>query len=96
MSLDRKKKSIGKETAPRQVDLEGLARGYTEANIRTLGGYASNELVEAGIRIEAIKILLDRGHGRPSQQHKHVGTAPDGSFQFEVRLIHEGKPKGVK
>jgi hypothetical protein len=46
--------------------------------------------------IEAIKILLDRGHGRPSQQHKHVGTAPDGSFQFEVRLIHEGKPKGVK
>jgi hypothetical protein len=92
----RKRKSIGKETPARPVDLDSLCRAYTEQNIARLGGFASNPSTEPSITIRAIEILLSYGYGRPSQQVQHTGTEPDGSLGFTVRHIYEGKPKGEK
>ena len=88
--------SVGKKTSPRKVDLGSLARGYTEACIRRLGGFVVSPKVEPALAIRAIELMLDRGHGRVSQEHKHAGTNEDGSHQFVVRHIYEGKPKGEK
>jgi hypothetical protein len=61
--------------------------------IKALGGYASSDTVDPHLRIEAIRVLLDRGHGRPKgeKKHKHKGTV-----NLTLRHIHEGKPKGEK
>jgi hypothetical protein len=73
-----------------------MCRNYTAANVKRLAGFASGPEVEHAIAIRAIEILLGYGHGRPKQEHKHEGTAPDGSHVFVVRHIYEGKPKGEK
>ena len=73
-----------------------MCRAYTAANVKRLAGFACGVEVEPAITIRAIELLLGYGHGRPSQQVKHEGTAPDGSHVFVVRHIHVGKPKGEK
>ena len=78
------------------LKLKRMARQYDEIAIRVLGGFANEKTVEPHIRIEAIKVLLDRGHGRPKSRTEHKGPAADGSHTFVVRMIHEGKPKGEK
>ena len=64
--------------------------------MRRLAGYAVSPASEPSVAIRAIEIMLGYGHGKPSQQLKHVGTEPDGTIAFVVRHIHEGKPKGEK
>ena len=78
--------SVGKGTAPRKIDLESLARGYTEASIRRLGGYAVGKDTAPAIAIEAIKVLLDRGWGKCPQPVKHTGETGKGPVQVE--LVH--------
>jgi hypothetical protein len=74
--------------------LKAMCRAYDERTIRILGGYALEETVDPHIRIEAIRILLDRGHGRPKtpkEKQEHSGTV-----NLVMRHIHEGKPPGEK
>jgi hypothetical protein len=52
------------------IDLDSLARSYTERAIFTLGTILENG-VEEGNRIRAADILLDRGWGRPKTDNKH-------------------------
>jgi hypothetical protein len=76
-----------------RMKIKSLARQYDEVCFRTLGSFASEPTVEPHIRIEAIKVLLDRGHGRPKGEKKHTHK---GTVNLTMRHIHEGKPKGEK
>jgi hypothetical protein len=73
--------------------IKDMARQYDDVSIRTLGAFASNKETEPRIRIDAIRLLLERGHGRPKGEKKlkHKGTV-----NLVMRHIHEGKPKGEK
>ena len=53
------------------LELDSLARAYTEVSIQTLGNYVNSPNVEPDIKIRAIAILLDRGWGRPKQDNTH-------------------------
>jgi hypothetical protein len=55
--------STGKKTVPKVIDLESLARGYTEVGIRRLGGYITDPKTEPMVCIRAIELMLDRGWG---------------------------------
>ena len=73
--------------------LKELCRAFDQKNVETLGGFATSPTTEPHIKIEAIRMLFDRGHGRPKgeKKHKHKGTV-----NLTMRHIHEGKPKGEK
>jgi hypothetical protein len=81
-----------KLNAFRRRQLKSMARSYTEAGIKRLGGYVVGPDVPDALAIEAIKILLDRGYGRPKGDIKHTGTNPDGSINFILRHIVEAMP----
>jgi hypothetical protein len=51
--------------------LESLCRSYTEANVRTLGGWATGEDTDPDLRMRAINTLFDRGWGKPAQDQTH-------------------------
>ncbi len=85
-----------KRVSPRKVDIGSLARGLTEICIKRLSGFISEPKTDKAIQIRAVEIVLDRGWGKVSQEHKHSGTNADGSHDFVVRHIYEGKPKGEK
>ena len=74
--------------------IKSLARQYDELCFRMLGGYVSSPHTEPHIRIEAIKVLLDRGHGRPKAPKEK--TEHSGTVNLTLRHIHEGKPPGEK
>jgi hypothetical protein len=80
----------GKANPPRIIDLEGLARGYTEASIRRLGGYATSPKTQPMVAIKAIELLLERGHGRVAQSHQLSGA--NGSSVI-VQLIYPERTK---
>jgi hypothetical protein len=56
---------VGAKTPPRKIDLESLCRGFTEKNVKTLGGFATSPNVAEATKMEAIKLLLAYGHGKP-------------------------------
>jgi hypothetical protein len=62
--------------------LESLCRSYTEANVRTLGGWANGEDTDPDLRLRAINALMDRGWGKAIQpsENKH-------EIKGEVRVI---------
>jgi hypothetical protein len=59
----------------RRRQLKSMARSYTGASIKRLSGYVLGPDVDDHLAMEAIKILLDRGYGRPKGEkiQKHVG-----------------------
>ena len=61
------------------INLESLARSYTETAIQTLGGIASNGESEAA-RVSASIALLDRGWGKPKTDNTHA-------ISGEVRVV---------
>jgi hypothetical protein len=61
------------------LNLESLARSYTETAIQTLGGIASNGESEAA-RVSASIALLDRGWGKPKTDNNHT-------LSGEVRVV---------
>ena len=73
--------------------LKELCRAFDQKSVEILGGFATSPKVEPHIKLEAIKMLFDRGHGRPKgeKKHKHKGTV-----NLVMRHVHEGKPKGEK
>jgi hypothetical protein len=71
-----------------------MCRSYDQAIVKTLGNWANNENVEMSYRLEAMKMLFDRGHGRPKSPKEK--TEHSGSINLTMRHIHEGKPPGEK
>jgi hypothetical protein len=71
------------------IDIRSLARAYTEANIRALGGFAGGGDVPPAIRIQAIGMLLDRGWGKAAQAH--TGADGEGDITITIRNIIEEK-----
>jgi hypothetical protein len=53
--------------------LESLCRSYTEANVRTLAGWANGKDVDDDLKFRAIQSLMDRGWGKAiqPQDNKH-------------------------
>ena len=61
------------------LNLESLARSYTERSIQILGGIAENGESESA-RVAACNILLDRGWGKPKTDNTHA-------ISGEVRVV---------
>ena len=60
--------------------------------VQTLGGYVNgNENIQPEVKIAAIKVLLERGWGRPSQQIEHTGKDGENEIQIVMRTITEGR-----
>jgi hypothetical protein len=51
--------------------LKSLCRSYTEANVRTLAGWANGPDVDDELKMKAIGMLMDRGWGKPQQDQTH-------------------------
>jgi len=60
--------------------LKSLCRSYTEANVRTLAGWACGPETPDDLKMKAIGMLMERGWGRPTQDNTHT-------LQGEVRVI---------
>jgi hypothetical protein len=78
------------------LDLKSLCRAYTESNVRILGGWALDEEAAPDIRIQAIKILLDRGWGPVRVPHD---LSEDGLAGFEIvvrRIIEEKRIRVIE
>jgi hypothetical protein len=69
-------------------DLKSLARGYTEKGIEVLGGYINSPEIPPEIKVQAVKIMFERGWGRPNQP---VEARHEGEIKITVRQITEGK-----
>lgn len=76
--------SHGKQTKARLVNLESLARSYTEVSIKRLGGYATSPNSQPMVAIRAIEILLERGWGKAPQSHQVTG-ATGGAIEVVIR-----------
>jgi hypothetical protein len=61
------------------LDLDSLCRSYTLETVKQVSGILIND-PDSGRRLEAAKILLDRGYGRPRQDNTH-------ELKGEVRVI---------
>jgi hypothetical protein len=73
--------------------LRSLARGHTALCIKVLAGIAQNGESESA-RVAAANILLDRGWGKPPQDH----TGDDSDIRVTIRHIVEagGEPREAK
>jgi hypothetical protein len=80
--------SRGKQTPARIVDLESLARGYTEISIKRLGGFITAPNVDHVIAIRAIELMLDRGYGTVEQRHKVLmaGAGEGGQIVVQINM----------
>jgi hypothetical protein len=85
--------SKGKRTSPKKVDLESLARSYTVVGIQRLGGYLTAKKELDALGLEAFKVLLDRGWGKPRQVKEHTGAGGEGPIVVEI--VYQ-RPKGSK
>lgn len=69
------------------ADLRSLARAHTQLAIDTLSGIARNGKNETA-RAQASNYLLDRGWGKPKQEHTGPGGGP---LQFVAANIDLSK-----
>ena len=56
-----------------------------------LGGYINGEATDPEIKVQAIKILLDRGWGRPVSKTEVTGADGSNEITVVLRTIVEGK-----
>jgi hypothetical protein len=61
------------------IELDSLARSYTEEAVRQIAAVLSND-IDTGRRLTAAGMLLDRGWGKPKQDNTHT-------ISGEVRVI---------
>jgi hypothetical protein len=73
-----------RKTPDTLANMRSLARGFTDASIKVLGGYVTGEQTEPNIRISAARELLDRGWGKPNQPTE---TKLDGKVEIILRDI---------
>jgi hypothetical protein len=63
-----------------------LARSYTALAVNTLAGIARSSKCPAAARVAASIALLDRGYGKPPQEHAAEGG---GEIQVIIRQLVE-------
>lgn len=56
-------------------ELKELCRTHTETAVKTLVAIMRNAKAPAAARSMCAQAILDRGHGKPTQQIKHSGDA---------------------
>jgi hypothetical protein len=66
--------SQGKGTAPKVIDLDSLARSYTELGVRRLGGIIASPKTDPAVCIKAIELMLDRGWGAVKKKDGDEGA----------------------
>jgi hypothetical protein len=71
------------------VDVRSLARAYTESAMLRIEGLAQKAASET-VRLEANRVLLDRGWGKAAQEIVHTGTGANGAHEIIIRHINEG------
>lgn len=54
-------------------DAKELAKAHTAEAIKTLLTIMRNKRTPAAARVAAANAILDRGHGKPTQEHQHSG-----------------------
>ena len=74
-----------------KTKLRSMCRQYDEVGVRALGNYASNPDIDPMVRIAAIKVLLERGHGRPKGEKIHKHTGADGEGPVVIELVQFAK-----
>jgi hypothetical protein len=67
-------------------DVRSLARSYTALAVNTLAGIARSPKCPPAARVAASIALLDRGYGRPPQDH----TGDDSEIRVTIRHIGPG------
>ncbi len=70
------------------TEIRSLARSHTNMAIKILAGIAKDGTNE-GARVSAAVALLDRGWGKPAQQH--TGEDGKGDIQVVIRHIVDGR-----
>jgi hypothetical protein len=70
----------------RKRQLKSLARSYTKACIDRIGGFATSPHSEPSLALEASRILLDRGYGKPKGDKTTRITGADGKSPVTVRI----------
>jgi hypothetical protein len=71
------------------VDVRSLARSYSTLAVNTLAGIARSPKCPPAARVTAAIALLDRGYGKPPQDH----TGDDGG-DILVTIRHIVEPRG--
>lgn len=64
------------------TQIKSLARGHTEAAIKTLAGIMNQDECAPAARVAAATALLDRGWGKPAQPQ--VGEDGEGPLKLEI------------
>lgn len=62
--------------AKAKAEIRSLARKHTNSAINALVGIMNQKKAPPAARVAAAQALLDRGWGKPKQEHEHSG--PDG------------------
>ena len=75
-----------------QAWLKSLCRSYTEANVRTLAGWANGKDVDDELKFRAICQLLDRGWGKAAQDSTNTHEIK-GELQITLRKLLSGEPE---
>jgi ABC-type uncharacterized transport system permease subunit len=68
------------------AELRALARSYTPEGIRILAAVARDENQPGQTRINAVKMMMDRGWGRPSETHN---INLDGEQRTLLKVVNE-------
>jgi hypothetical protein len=82
---------VTKPKGKTEVNLKSLARGFTEIGVSTLGAYINSPAISPEVKVQAIKIMFDRGWGRPAQSIEHTGKDGAEEIRVTLRTIVEGK-----
>jgi hypothetical protein len=75
------------------TDIRSLARGATRLAIKTLTGVCSCPEAPHGARVQAAVALLDRGWGKPQQDHSLSGNQ---EILVTIRHLVEGSADTTK
>jgi len=74
------------ENIKTEAELRSLARSYTTEGIRILAAVARDEAQPGQTRINAVKMMMDRGWGRPSETHN---INLDGEQRTLLKVVNE-------
>ena len=71
------------------MDIRSFARSHTRLAIRTLKGICAEKEAPAASRVAAASELLNRGWGKPQQDHSLIGEK---EITVTIRHLVEGMP----
>ena len=79
----RQKGTLNRATVANKATLAELARSHTATALETLVAVMTDMAAPAAARVTAANSLLDRGYGKPRQEHELSGKF-DGSTRYVI------------